>query len=134
HQALRSMARDCDFLVVTAPLTPTTHGAISAEIFAAMKPSAYLVDVSRGGIVDHDALIDALESDRLGGAALDVFPEEPLSPGSPLWDLPNVIITPHISGNSRHYAERAATLFAANLQRYITNQPLYNLVDHNKGY
>jgi phosphoglycerate dehydrogenase-like enzyme len=134
HQALRSMARDCDFLVVTAPLTSSTRGAVNAEVFAALPPHACLIDVSRGGIVDHGALLDALENNRLHGAALDVFPTEPLSPGSPLWDLPNVIITPHISGNSPHYAERAADLFSANLQRYLANQPLYNLVDLEKGY
>ncbi|NOY98674.1 MAG: D-2-hydroxyacid dehydrogenase [Chloroflexi bacterium] len=133
-QAIRSMVRECDFVVVTVPLTPSTRGLINAAVLAAMKPSAYLVDVSRGGVVDHEALISALEEGRLAGAALDVFPEEPLSPGSPLWDLPNVIITPHISGNTPHYRQRAVQLFTENLRRYIGGQPLYNLFDPKRGY
>ncbi|OQX65182.1 MAG: hypothetical protein B5M51_01470 [Anaerolinea sp. 4484_236] len=133
-QAIRSMVRECDFVVLTVPLTSSTRGLVDANVLAAMKPSAYLVDVSRGGVLDHDALIQALEDDQLGGAALDVFPEEPLSPGSPLWDIPNVIITPHISGNSAHYAERAIELFAVNLGRYLGSQTLYNLFDAQRGY
>ena len=134
HQALHSMVKNCDYLVITVPLTTSTRKMISEEVFAALKPYTYLVDVSRGGVVDHNALIFALENDRIGGAALDVFPEEPLYPGSPLWDLPNVIITPHISGLSSHYASRAADLFATNLDRYLGNQPLYNLIDRERGY
>ncbi|RME87604.1 MAG: D-2-hydroxyacid dehydrogenase [Anaerolineae bacterium] len=132
--ALRSMARECDFLVVAVPLTPETRGLVNAEVFAAMKPGAFLVDISRGGVVDQEALIEALQSGRLGGAALDVFPEEPLPSDNPLWSLPNVIISPHIAGDSPHYDARAARLFAENLRRYLAGQPLYNLFDPERGY
>lgn len=133
-QAIKSMVKDCDFVVVCVPLTAQTRGLVNAEVLAAFKPSAYLVDVSRGGIVDHPALVRALNEHKLAGAALDVFPEEPLSSKSPLWETPNVIITPHISGISSHYDERAVTLFAENLSRHIADLPLYNVIDFNKGY
>lgn len=133
-QALCSMLKECDFVVVTVPLTTETRHLISARELAAMKPSAYLIDVSRGGVVDHDALIEALRERKIAGAALDVFPEEPLPPSSPLWKLPNVIITPHISGFSTHYDERAMELFAENLRRYIKGEPLYNIIDLQRGY
>jgi phosphoglycerate dehydrogenase-like enzyme len=133
-QAVKSMLKDCDFVVVSVPLTPQTRGLLDAEALAACKPGAYLVDVSRGGIVDHNALVKALQEHRLAGAALDVFPEEPLPPKSPLWELPNVIITPHMAGISPHYDERAVEMFAANLARYVNGQPLYNLFDPKRGY
>jgi len=132
--ALRSMLRECDYVVVTVPKTPATLNLIRAEELAAMKPTAYLVDVSRGGIIDHTALITALKDRKIAGAALDVFPEEPLPTDSPLWKLPNVILTPHISGNTPHYDERAIELFSANLQRYLAGLPLFNRVDLSLGY
>ena len=133
-EALRSMLKDCDFVVITVPKTPATLNMISSAELAACKPSAFIIDVSRGGIVDHDALIQALRDKKIGGAALDVFPEEPLPPGSPLWKSPNVIITPHISGNTLFYDERAVQAFSANLQRYLTGQPLLNRIDLERGY
>jgi len=133
-QALRSMLRACDFVVVTVPLTPETRGLIGAAEFAVMKPTACLVDVSRGGVVDHAALIAALREGRLAAAALDVFPQEPLPADSPLWTLENVLLTPHIAGVTRHYDERAMRLFAANLERYLRNLPLYNRFDPQRGY
>ena len=84
--------------------------------------------------MDHDALIKALSDGKLAGAALDVFPEEPLPKNSPLWGMPNVIITPHIAGVSAHYDKRAVELFAENLSRYVADLPLYNIFDFNKGY
>jgi phosphoglycerate dehydrogenase-like enzyme len=93
-----------------------------------------LIDVSRGGIVDHDALIQALRDKKIGGAVLDVFPEEPLPANSPLWKFSNVIITPHISGNTLFYDERAIQAFSTNLQRYLTGQPLLNRIDLERGY
>lgn len=134
HQALHSMLKECDFVVITVPLTPETRGMFGAKEIAAMKPGAYLVDVSRGGILDHNALAAALKEKKIGGAALDVFPEEPLPKDSPLWKFPNVIITPHISGISPHYDERAIQLFAENLQRYLAGVPLYNRFDLERGY
>ncbi|HJW90896.1 MAG TPA: D-2-hydroxyacid dehydrogenase [Anaerolineales bacterium] len=133
-QALRSMLKECDFVVVSVPLTPQTRDLIGQEELAAMKSSAYLVDVSRGGVVNQTALVNALRERKIAGAALDVFPEEPLPVDSPLWKLPNVIITPHIAGITSRYDERAVTLFAENLNRYLTELPLYNLVDPQKGY
>lgn len=133
-QALPSMAAQCDFLVVTAPLTPETRGMIGRRVFAQMKPGAFLIDLSRGGIVDHGALIEALNEKQLAGALLDVYPVEPLPENSPLWEMPNVILTPHIAGASAHYFERAADLFAENLQRYLAGQPLLNRYQPRRGY
>jgi len=133
-QALKSMLKDCDFIVVAVPLSDNTHGMLNAEVLSACKSGAYLVDISRGGIVDHTALIKALNEHRLAGAALDVFPEEPLPKKSPLWEMQNIIITPHIAGISAFYDERAIALFAENLSRYIVDLPLYNIFDLKKGY
>jgi phosphoglycerate dehydrogenase-like enzyme len=133
-EALRSMARECDFLVVAVPLTPQTRGMIDGEVLEAMKPTAYLVDISRGGIVEHAALVQALREHKLAGAALDVFPEEPLPADSPLWKLSNVIITPHISGITGQYDERAMQLFAENLHRYLSGETLLNRYQPELGY
>ena len=133
-QALRSMLKECQFLAVTVPLTEHTRGLLGAEELAALPEGACLVDVSRGGVIDHAALLTALTSGRLRSAALDVFPEEPLPASSPLWKLPNVILTPHISGFSSAYDERAVELFAENLNRYLSNLPLYNRIFPEHGY
>ncbi len=133
-QALNSMLKVCDYVVVTVPQTEETRNMISTDELAAMKPGAFLVDVSRGGIVDHSALIPALRDRKIAGAALDVFPQEPLPAESPLWKLPNAIITPHISGNTPHYDERAVNLFAENLHRYLAGLPLYNRINLERGY
>lgn len=133
-QALRSMLKECDFVVVAVPLLATTRGLIGAPEFAAMKPGAYLVDISRGGVTDMDALISALREEKIAGAALDVYPQEPLPPDSPLWRLPNVLLTPHVAGFSPHYDERAVALFSENLMRYLAGLKLYNEVDLVRGY
>jgi len=133
-QAIRSMLKECDFVVITVPLTSETQDLIGAEELAAMKSTAYLVDVSRGGVVNQSALVAALREKRIAGAALDVFPEEPLPPDSPLWKMPNVIVTPHIAGLTPRYDERAVDLFAENLHRYLAGLPLYNLIDVHSGY
>jgi phosphoglycerate dehydrogenase-like enzyme len=133
-QAIKSMVKDCDFIIVCVPLTEKTRGLVNADVLAACKPTAYLVDVSRGGILDHAALIKALNEHKLAGAALDVFPEEPLPAKSPLWGMPNVILTPHIAGVSGRYDERAIALFAENLARYIADLPLYNIFNPQRGY
>jgi phosphoglycerate dehydrogenase-like enzyme len=133
-QALRSMLRECDFAVVCLPRTPATLGMVGAEALSALKPSAYLVDISRGGIVDHTALISMLREHKLAGAALDVYPTEPLPADSPLWKMPNVFITPHVAGFSPRYNERAAVLFAENLHRYLAGLPLHNRLHLEKGY
>src|SRR3990170_1197398 len=123
-QALRSMVALCDFVVLTLPLTPKTRGVISRAVLQEMKPTACLIDVSRGGVLDHNALVEALSEKRLAGAALDVYPVEPLPVTSPLWEMPNVILSPHVAGASGRYFEQATALFADNLQRYISDQPL----------
>lgn len=133
-QALGSMASECDFLVVLVPLTPATRGLVNEDVLKRMKPSAFLIDVSRGGVVDHSALIEALNAGRLAGAALDVYPVEPLPETSPLWGMTNVILSPHVAGASAYYLERAAELFAENLRRYVVNEPLLNLYDPQQGY
>jgi phosphoglycerate dehydrogenase-like enzyme len=133
-QAIKSMLKECDFVIICVPKNATTENLIGPNELASMKPSAYLIDVSRGGIVDQNALIHALQEKTISGAALDVFLEEPLPANNPLWQLPNVIITPHISGVSRYYDERALELFSENLRRYLTDTPLYNVIDPQKGY
>jgi phosphoglycerate dehydrogenase-like enzyme len=133
-QALVSMIKECDFVVISVPLTTETENLIGEKEIAALKPSAFLVDVSRGVILNQEALITALRERRIGGAALDVFPEEPLPPESPLWNFPNVIISPHISGNTPFYDERAVELFSENLHRYLAGMPLYNLINPERGY
>ena len=133
-QALKSMLKECDFVIICVPKIADTKNLISTSELASMKASAYLIDISRGEIVDHKALLHALNENIIAGAALDVFPEEPLPSSNPLWKLPNVIITPHISGLSRHYDERVIDLFSENLRRYLTDTPLYNVIDPKKGY
>lgn len=133
-QAIRSMVKECDFVVVTVPLTRGTQGLIGPAQIAAMKPGAFLVDVSRGGVVDHISLVTALTEGKLGGAALDVFPLEPLPTDHPLWSLPNVIITPHVAGFSPVYNKRANELFVENLYRYVAKDPLLNPVDLTREY
>ncbi|MEJ2757623.1 MAG: D-2-hydroxyacid dehydrogenase, partial [Anaerolineales bacterium] len=133
-QALRSMFKDCDFVVVTVPLTEETTGMIGENQLQAMKETAFLVDASRGGVIDHDALDLALREGWIAGAALDVFAEEPLPEDHPLWDAPNLIITPHIAGFSANYMNRANRMFIENLKRYLTDEPMLNLVDLSRGY
>lgn len=133
-QTLKEMLKVCDFVVVAVPLTPENKALIGPEEFEAMKTGAFLVDVSRGGIVDQEALAEAILSKKIAGAALDVFPEEPLPKESPLWDFPNCFITPHISGVTPHYDGRAVELFITNLERYLKGQKLYNQVDIERGY
>jgi phosphoglycerate dehydrogenase-like enzyme len=128
------MLKECDYVVVTLPRTKETRGLLGAKELAAFKPGAYLVDISRGEIVDHNALIPLLRERKIAGAALDVFPVEPLPADSVLWKLPNVIITPHIAGFSPQYDERAAELFAQNLHRYLDELPLYNRLDLSLEY
>ncbi len=131
---IASMAKDSDYLVVTAPLTAATEHLIDDEVLSAMKETAVLINVARGAIVDEKALITALSSGQIAGAALDVFEEEPLPGSSPLWNLDNVIITPHLSGFTRDYHDKAALVFKENLRRYLENRPLLNQMDRSRGY
>lgn len=130
----RALLPEADYVVVAAPLTEETRGMMDAAAFDAMKPSAYLVNIARGAIVDEGALIAALRSARIAGAALDTFEQEPLPPESPLWSLPNVTITPHSTAGSPRMRERQIALFLDNLHRFRNGDPLRNIVDKAAGY
>jgi phosphoglycerate dehydrogenase-like enzyme len=121
---LHDVLHQADYVVVACPLTAQTRGMIDEAAFAAMKPEAHFINVGRGPIVVEDALIAALRESRIAGAALDVFEHEPLSAESPLWEMPNVIITPHNSGASPLSLGRGATIFLDNLRRYAAGEPL----------
>jgi phosphoglycerate dehydrogenase-like enzyme len=129
-----AILRESDYVSVTLPLTDHTRKFIGEREFAAMKPGAYLVNIGRGQVIDEAAMAAALKAGRIGGAGLDVFEHEPLEAGSPLWDMENVILTPHISGDSRDYMGKACELFAENLKRFAASRPLLNLVDPALGY
>lgn len=131
---LHDLLARSDFVVIAVPLTAQTRGMIGRAELAAMKPDAWLINISRGAIVDEEALIEALRAGHIGGACLDVFAEEPLPAESPLWDMPNVIITPHNSWSSPHIEEREIDLFLENLRRYVAGEPLLNVVDKQAGY
>jgi glyoxylate/hydroxypyruvate reductase A len=130
--AIRQALGQADFVVLTVPLTPVTHDLIGARELAAMKRSAWLINVARGAVVDEDALIAALADRRIGGAVLDVFNREPLPAEHPFWELDNVAITPHISGPS--IAAEIAPIFNDNLRRYLAGRPLRHVVDRTRGY
>jgi len=123
-----------DWVVLVPPLTDATRGMIGRDQLARMRPGAVLVNLGRGGLVDEPALIEALEHGTIAGAALDVASREPLDPESPLWRLPQVILTPHISGLGARYWERAIEMFARNLRSFVAGRPLENVVDKRAGY
>lgn len=131
---LDHLLSEADYIALAVPSTPETRGLISAERLARVKRGALLVNIARGEVVDEPALLAALRSGALGGAALDVAAEEPLPPDSPLWSAPNVIISPHISGRSPRYGERLADLLLDNIARYRAGRPLRNVVDVARGY
>ena len=131
---LRELLPRVDWLVLAAPHTPETERLIGREELSLMKSSARLMNLGRGALVDEAALIDALRTRRLAGAALDVFEEEPLPRTSPLWDMTEVILTPHTSGLGPRYWERAMAQFTANLEHFIAGEPLENVVDKRAGY
>ncbi|MBI4521461.1 MAG: D-2-hydroxyacid dehydrogenase [Gemmatimonadetes bacterium] len=132
--ALLTLARSSDYLVVSAPETAETRGIVSAALLVEMKREAVLVNVSRGRLVDEQALVESLRARRLRGAALDVFHVEPLPADHPLWKLTNVLIIPHVSASSYRYWERQCELIEENLKRYQSGRPLLNLVDTQAGY
>jgi phosphoglycerate dehydrogenase-like enzyme len=123
-----------DYVVVTVPSTPQTRPLIKDQALRTMPRHAYLVNVSRGDVLDQEALIAALRDARIGGAGLDVFDPEPLPAESPLWRMDNVIISPHISGFTPNYDDHAVTLFSQNLQRYLKGRTLLNEIDRERGY
>jgi phosphoglycerate dehydrogenase-like enzyme len=133
-EALAELLAESDFIVLAAPLTPETDGMIDAAALSAVKPGAWLINVSRGRLVDERALLRALRDGPLGGAVLDTFREEPLPPGSPFYDLPNVIVTPHTSWSSGRVLDRSVGLFCENLRRFRVGATLLNVVDPSAGY
>ena len=134
EDALHSFVKECDYVIVTVPLTGSTRHLIDASVLDAMKPKSILINIARGDVIDEQALINALVAGKIGGAGLDVFSEEPLPRTSPLWQLPNVILSPHIAGFSEHYDERAIDVFSENLKRFLAGEPLLNLVDREHDY
>ncbi|MDQ7028175.1 MAG: D-2-hydroxyacid dehydrogenase [Anaerolineae bacterium] len=133
-EAIGTMASDCDYLVITTPLTENTRHMVNERVLDMMKDTAVLINIARGAVVDEKALITALSQEKIGGAALDVFEEEPLPSTSPLWQMDNVIISPHVSGMVDNYHEKAAEVFRVNLDRYLEKRPLYNQLNREVGY
>lgn len=130
----RSLLPAADYVVLATPLTPETKGLFDADAFRAMRPSAYLINIARGAVVDETALAIALNDGWISGAGLDTVCNEPLSPDSPLWTLPNAFITPHCSGYSPRAVERSVALFLDNVRRYRNGLPLKNVVNKATGY
>src|SRR5271166_340374 len=133
-EGIHELFRQADYVVLAAPVTSSTKAIANAENLALMKPGACLINVGRGLLVDEAALAAALREKRIGGAALDVFPKEPLVADSPLWDLPNLLITPHTAALTDKLWERHYALFSENLRRYLGGEALLAVVDKRKGY
>ncbi|MFK7961889.1 MAG: D-2-hydroxyacid dehydrogenase [Phycisphaerales bacterium] len=131
---LEAMLPLADVVVLCVPLTSETEGMMNERTLGLMKPGAYLVNIARGRVVDTDALVAALDSGRLAGACLDVTDPEPLPPGHALWDMPNVVITPHVASRAALTSERRADLLEANVRRFGAGEPLLNVVDKSAGY
>jgi phosphoglycerate dehydrogenase-like enzyme len=132
--SLPQLLSESDFVVLAAPLTPETEDMIDEAALTAMKPTAWLINIARGRLVDERALLAALREGRIGGAILDTFREEPLPPSSAFYDLENVIVTPHTSWSSGRVLDRSVQLFCDNLRRYAAGEPLLNVVDPSAGY
>jgi phosphoglycerate dehydrogenase-like enzyme len=132
-EQLVEVVRTADWVVVSLPLTDRTRHLVDASVLAAMREDAWLVNVGRGAVVEEHALLEALEARTIGGAVLDVFSEEPLPPGHPLWSAPNALITPHISGGLER-ADLLGELLAENVRRLVRDEPLLNVVDPERGY
>ena len=132
--ALPWLLAESDYIALCAALTPRTRHLIGERELRLMKPTAYLINIGRGGLIDEHALVLALQSGRIAGAGLDVFANEPLPADSPLWDLSNVIITPHSSGSSPRSHDRLMELFCGNVARYLAGDELLNVVDKGEGY
>ena len=125
---------ESDFVALCTALTSETRHLLGRDQLKLMKPTAYVINIGRGGLIDEEGLIAAIQEDRIAGAGLDVFEEEPLPAESPLWTLPNVLITPHNAGSSPRSHERLIDLFCENLRRYLAGEPLLNVVDKKAGY
>jgi phosphoglycerate dehydrogenase-like enzyme len=134
HDQLPELLAESDFVVLALPLTTETERLMDTTRLAAMKPGAWLINVARGQLIDQSALLRALRSGPMGGAVLDTLWEEPLPPGSPLWDAPGLIITPHTSWSSGRVLDRSIELFCENLTRFRDGRQLLNVVDRQAGY
>jgi phosphoglycerate dehydrogenase-like enzyme len=132
--ALPRVLAESDFVVLTVPLTNETRHMIDDAALRSMKPTGVLINIARGAVIDTEALIRALKDGTIAGAGLDVFEQEPLPPDHELWSMENVIMSPHISGGTEIYNQRAVAIFCENLRRYLANEPLMNLVDAERGY
>jgi phosphoglycerate dehydrogenase-like enzyme len=130
-ESLREVASEADYVSITLPITVHSRGVVSRDVLAALPGHAWLINTGRGPVVDETALADVLAAGSIGGAVLDVFGEEPLPPSSPFWRLPNVVITPHVSGAS---SRELSQLVAENLRRFVAGEPLLNRVDPLRGY
>ncbi len=133
-ESLLRLIGQADWVVLCVPLTAETRGMIGRRELGAMKPSAFLINVARGEVVDEPALVQALKTGQIAGAGLDVFATEPLPPESEVWGLPNVLITPHMGGSMEDYEGRALDIFLDNLRRFLAGEPLLNQVDKQRGY
>ena len=131
---LNSCLAEVDYVVLVTPLTPQTLGFFGAAQFSAMKPSARFINLGRGELVDEAALLKALQDDQIAGAGLDVFCTEPLPAESPFWDLDNVIVSPHMSGDYRGHQEAMADVFLENFERFREGRELLNLIDKSLGF
>lgn len=132
--ALQALLPLCDFVVLAVPATAETEGLIGAAEIACMRRDAFLVNIARGSVIVEAELIKALQTGAIAGAMLDVFEREPLPQDSPLWDMPNVIATPHVAGSATNYTERVFSIFADNIERFLKGQALKNVVDLGRGY
>ncbi len=133
-ERLADVAAEADFLVVCTPLTPETRGMVDAKVLARMKPTSWIINISRGAVIDEQALLAALKERRVAGAAIDAWWTEPLPKDSEWWDLPNVIVTPHTSYSSPSVRGRSIALVHENLRRFKAGEPLLNRVDPRLGY
>jgi len=131
---LQTLLQKSDYVVLAVPLTASTRHLMNSERLSQMKPDACLINVGRGTLIDETALAAALRSHQIGGAALDVFEQEPLPADSPIWDLENLLITPHTAGLTEKLWDRHYELFSENLRRYLANHPLLAVVDKQRGY
>jgi phosphoglycerate dehydrogenase-like enzyme len=131
---LHAVLPEADYVVLSLPLTPETRGFFGAGALARMQPTARLINVGRGAVLDEAALADALRSRRIAGAALDVFADEPLPADHPFWDLPGVIVSPHMSGDFIGWPAAVSGLFVENFRRWRAGEPLLNVVDKERGY
>jgi len=131
---LASVLPEADYLLLIAPRTPMTEGLIGREAIALLKPSARVINVGRGSIIDQAELRRALAEGRIAGAALDVFEKEPLAKDDPMWDTPNLLVSPHMAGDYAGWRRDGAELFMENLRRWIAREPLLNVVDKALGY